>query len=87
MGIENKIIELIKSLDRITDTFDKLTIRRTLLITYSIMLCMQAFLTTIVWLFGREITDSWVEITRIEYIAWAAMFGFYFYNRGKNGGE
>jgi hypothetical protein len=82
--IEEKIIKIIKSLDRITDTFDKLTIRRTLLIAFTILLLLQTILTIVVWLFGREISNSWVEITRIEYVAWATMFGFYFYNRGRN---
>jgi len=48
-------------------------------------LLLQSIITFVVWLLGKNISDSWVEITRIEYVAWGVMIGFYFYNRGRNG--
>ena len=83
--IEERIIKFINSLDRIMDTWCKLTIRRTLIIVYTMYLLLQSIITFVVWLLGKNISDSWVEITRIEYVAWSVMLGFYFYNRGRNG--
>ena len=83
--IEERIIKFINSLDRIMDTWCKLTIRRTLIIVYTMYLLLQSIITFVVWLLGKNISDSWVEITRIEYVAWGVMIGFYFYNRGRNG--
>ena len=83
--IEERIIKIINSLDRIMDAWCKLTIWRTLIIVYTMYLLLQSIITFVVWLLGKNISDSWVEITRIEYVAWSVMLGFYFYNRGRNG--
>ncbi len=85
--IEDKLINLIKSLDKIMDTWDKLTLRRTLITIFSIMILSQVIITTLVWLFNKDICDSWVDFMTLEFGAWSIMIGFYFYNRGKNGGE
>lgn len=85
--VEDTIIRIIKSLDRIMDTWDKLTIRRTLLISFSILLIIQTILTTMVWLITREISETWVGIMALEYAAFGTMIGFYFAERKRNGGE
>jgi len=87
MEIEKKIIKLIESIDKIMDTWDKLTLRRTLLVTYSIMILLQMIITTIILIFDKSLCEPWVEVMRIEFVAWGIMIGFYFYVRGKNGGE
>ena len=85
--LEEKLIEFIKSIDNIMDTWDKLTLRRTLLITYSIMIFLQMIITTLILIFDKSLCEPWVEVMRIEFVAWGIMIGFYFYVRGKNGGE
>ena len=87
MSLEKKIIKLIESIDKIMDTWDKLTLRRTLLVTYSIMILLQMIITTIILIFDKSLCEPWVEVMRIEFVAWGIMIGFYFYVRGKNGGE
>ena len=82
---EIKIIELIKSLDRIMDTWDKLTLRRTLISVFSMLLLCQVIITTLLWIFGKDISDSWVNLMTLEFGAWSIMIGFYFYTR--KGGE
>jgi len=85
--VENKLIELIKSLDRIMDTWDKLTLRRTMITIFSILILSQAIITTLVWIVCKDIAGSWVDFMTLEFGAWSIMIGFYFYNRGKNGDE
>ena len=79
--IEKKLIEIIKSLDRIMDTWDKLTLRRTMINIFSILLLSQIIITTLVWIFGKDISDSWVNLMGLEFGAWSIMIGFYFYTR------
>ena len=85
--IEDVIIKFIKSLDRIMDSWCKLTIRRTLLIAYTILLFLQTITTTFVWLFGRNISDTWLGIMTIEYAVFGTIIGFYFAERRRKGGE
>ena len=85
--MEEKIIKLIESLDRIMDTWDKLTLRRVMITIFSIMLLSQVIITTLVWIFRMDICDSWVDFMTLEFGAWSIMIGFYFYNRGKGGEE
>ena len=82
--IEDTIIKLIKSLDRMWDNFDKLTLRRTLLIIYTIILFSQTILTTALWLFGKDISDTWLGILVVEHTSWAIMVSYYFKTRSKN---
>ena len=86
-NIEKKLIEFIKSLDRVMDTWDKLTLRRSLLISFTIMIFLQMIVTTLILIFDKSLCEPWVEVMRIEFVAWGIMIGFYFYVRGKNGGE
>ena len=85
--IEEELIKLIKSLDRIMDTWDKLTLRRTMITIFSVILLSQIIITTLVWIFCKDIAESWVNFMTLEFGAWSIMIGFYFYNRGKNGDE
>lgn len=66
------------------DSWDKLTIRRTLLIFYSILIVMQTIITTLFWIFNKDISETWLGIMTIEYGIWATMIGFYFAERRKN---
>ncbi len=85
--IEEKIIKIIKSLDKIMDTWSKMTIRRTLLISYTILLLLQTITTTIVWLFYKDISTNWLGIMSIEYVAFGTMISWYFAERRRNGDE
>ena len=85
--IEKAIINFIQSLDRITDTFDKLVLRRTLLLVYTILLLLQTITTTLVWLIYKDISTNWLGMMTIEYAVFGTMIGFYFAERKRNGGE
>ena len=81
--MEEYFIKLIKSLDRVMDTWDKLTLRRTMITIFSVMLLSQVIITTLVWIICKDIADSWVDFMTLEFGAWSIMIGFYFYNRSK----
>ena len=83
--IEDRIIKIIKSLDRIMEAWDKLTIRRTLLVTFSIMMFLQMIITMVILIFDKALCESWVSVMQTEFVAWGIMIGFYFYVRGRNG--
>ena len=83
MGIEERIIKLIKSLDRISDVWDNLTLRRSLLIFFTIILFSQTIITTLFWIFGRDISNIWLGILTIEHSSWVIMVSYYFKIRGK----
>ena len=83
MGIEERIIKLIKSLDRIMDTWDTLTLRRTIVIVFTSMLLIQVIITTILWIFGRDISSTWMGFIGIEFGAFGTMLAYYFNTRGK----
>lgn len=79
--MEKQLIKLIKSLNRIMDTWGKLVIRRTLVNSLTIILFTQIIITTIFWIFGREISQTWLGILGIEFTAWGTMLAFYFKTR------
>ena len=81
--IERRLIELIESLDRIMGSWEHLTLRRALLIIFTVMLFTQTILTTIFWIFGKEISNTWLGIMSIEYVAFGTMLSWYFSNRNK----
>ena len=85
--IEEFIIKIIKSLDRIMDTWSKLTLRRSLLISFTIILLLQTILTTIIWLIYKDISNGWLGIMGLEFAAWGTMISWYFSERRRNGGE
>jgi hypothetical protein len=80
--IEDTIIRIIKSLDRMSDNFDNLTLRRLLLIVYTMMLFTQSVITTLFWMFGKDISNGWLGILTIEHTSWAIMVSYYF--KGRN---
>jgi len=47
------------------------------------MLFTQTILTTIFWIFGKEISNTWLGIMSIEYVAFGTMLSWYFSNRNK----
>ena len=81
--IERKLIKLIESLDRIMDTWEHLTLRRTLLTVFTLILFIQTIITTILWIAGKEISNTWLGIMSIEYVAFGTMLSWYFSNRNK----
>lgn len=83
MGIEKRIINLIGSLDRIMDSWDNLTLRRTIVSIFTIMLLIQIMITTILWIFGKEISSTWLGIIGVEFGAWGTILAYYFNIRGR----
>ena len=82
--MENYLIKLIESLDKIMDTWDTLTLRRTLLMAFSINLFIHVTITFIVFLLGKEVSDTWRDILGMEYITLNIMIGFYFKGRSNS---
>ena len=85
--MEKQLIKLIKSLNRIMGTWGKLVIRRTLVNSLTVILFIQIIITTIFWIFGREISQTWLGILGIEFTAWGTMLAFYFRARKEEGNE
>jgi len=81
--MENTIIKIIESLDRIMDSWERLTLRRSLLIFYTIILFTQTIITTILWFAGREISNTWLGIMTVQHSSWTIMISWYFSNRNK----
>jgi len=81
--MEKAIINLIKSLDRIMDTWDKLSLRRSLINIFSILIFVQIVIFIIIFIFGREIDTNTLGVMGLEFTAWGTMVAFYFNNRGK----
>ncbi len=82
--IEHKLIKLIESLDRIMDSWEYLTLRRTLLTSFTIILFTQIIITTILWIAGREISNTWLGILTVEFSCFSIMVSWYFSDRGKD---
>ena len=76
--MEKQLIKLIESLNRIMGAWGKLVIRRTLVNSLTIILFTQIIITTIFWIFGREISQTWLGVLGIEFTAWGTMLAFYF---------
>ena len=85
--MEKIIINLIKSLDRIMDTWEYLTLRRTLVSVWSMLIITQLIITTIYWMLGREISNTWLGILGLEAGVIGAMISWYFSERKKNNGN
>jgi len=84
MSIEKRIIKLIESLDRISDTWENLTLRRSLLTFFTIILFSQTVITTLFWIFGRDISNVWLGVLTVEHSSWVIMVSYYFKTRSKN---
>ncbi len=82
--IEHKLIKLIESLDRIMDSWEYLTLRRTLLTSFTIILFTQIIITTILWIAGREISNTWLGILTVEFSCFSIMVSFYFSIRNQD---
>lgn len=76
--MEKKIQEIIKKINRIMNTWEKLVIRRTIVNIFSIILFTQLIITTILWIAGREIGANWLGLLAGEMTAWGTMLAFYF---------
>lgn len=79
--METIIIKLIKSLNRIMASYKHLVLRRLLINLFTIMLFSQTLITTVYWMFGRDISNSWLGILTIEHTSWAIMVSYYFKER------
>ena len=85
--IEEKIIKVIESLDRIMDTWDKLTLRRSLINIFSILIFIQIIIFIIILIAGREIDTNALGVIGLEFTAWGTIVAFYFNSRGKEDGR
>ena len=83
MLLEKKIINLIDSLDRIMESWENLTLRRSLLVLFTILLFSQTIATTILWIFGKDVSNAWLGILTVEHSTWVIMVSYYFKIRGK----
>ena len=81
--IERRLIEIIESLNRIMGKWEHLTLRRTLLTAFTLILFIQTIITTILWIAGKEISNTWLGIMSIGYVAFGTMLSWYFSNRNK----
>ena len=79
--MEKLLIKIIESLNRIMGAWGKLVIRRTLVNAFTILLFSQIIITTLFWIFEREISNVWLGILTIEFTAWGTMLAFYFRER------
>jgi hypothetical protein len=61
-----------------------LVLRRTLLTSFTIILFIQTIITTVLWVAGREISNTWLGIITIEFTAWGTMLSWYFSARNKD---
>jgi hypothetical protein len=87
--IEEKLIKIIQSLDRIMNVWCTLTLRRTLLIVFTLLLFVQIIITTYLWVIGREISNTWLGVITVQHSSWAIMISWYFSarNRDKENGN
>lgn len=81
--IERRLIKIIESLNRIMGKWNKLILRRTIINVFSILLFIQVIVTFILWVFGRDICNTWLGVLTIEFGAFSTMIGFYFTERHK----
>ncbi len=87
MLLEKKMIEIIDSLDRIMESWENLTLRRSLLVLFTILLFSQTIATTILWIFGKDVSNTWLGILTVEHSTWVIMVSYYFKIREKTDEE
>ena len=85
MEIEKKLIELIKSLDRIMDSWDNLTLRRTIVTILSLLMIIQIAIFMLILITGRDIQTNILGFMTLEFGAWGTILAYYFNIRGKTG--
>ena len=83
MGMEERIIKLIKSLDRIMDTWDTLTLRRVIVNIFSILIFIQIIIFIIILILGRDITTNILGFMGLQFTAWGTILAYYFNSRSK----
>ena len=83
MGIEERIIKLIQSLDRIMDTWDNLTLRRTIVTILSLLMITQIVIFILILITGRDIQTNILGFMGLEFGAWGTILAYYFNIRGK----
>ena len=81
--IEEKIIELIKSIDRIMDTWDALTLRRTIVNIFTILIFIQIIIFIIILILGKDISTNILGVIGLEFTAWGTILAYYFNARNK----
>ena len=83
MGIEERIIKIIKSIDRTMDTWDNLTLRRVIVNIFSILIFIQIFIFIIILILGRDISTNMLGVVGLEFTAWGTTLAYYFNSRSK----
>jgi len=81
--MEKNLIKIIKSLNKIMANWEHLTLRRTLLTSFTVILFTQTIITTILWIAGREISNTWLGILTVQHSSWTIMVSWYFSDRKK----
>ena len=87
MGIEERIIKVIKSLDRIMDSWDNLTLRRTIVTILSLLMITQIVIFILILITGRDIQTNILGFIGLEFGAWGTILAYYFNIRGKTDEE
>jgi len=82
-SLEVIIINLIKSIDRIMDTWDNLTLRRTIVTTFSLLIIAQIIIFIFILITGRDIQTNILGFIGLEFGAWGTILAYYFNIRGK----
>ena len=83
MEIEERIIKLIKSIDRIMDTWDNLTLRRAIVNIFSILVFIQIVIFTFILILGRDVPTNILGFMGLEFTAWGTILAYYFNARSK----
>lgn len=81
--METKIIDIIKSLDRIMDTWDNLTLRRTIVTVVTSLMVIQIIIFIFILITGRDIQTNILGFMGLEFGAWGTILAYYFNIRGK----
>jgi hypothetical protein len=64
--------------------WNRLILRRTIINVFTVLLFIQIIVTFALWVFGRDISNTWLGVLTIEFGAWGTMIGFYFNERHKD---
>ena len=81
--VEGRIIELIKSIDRIMDTWEHLTLRRVIVNIFSILIFIQIIIVTFILILGGDICTNILGVMGLEFTAWGTILAYYFNSRSK----
>ena len=81
--VEGRIIELIKSLDRMMDSWDALTLRRVIVNIFSILIFIQIVIFIIILILGRDMHTNILGFMGLEFTAWGTTLAYYFNSRSK----